>query len=62
MYDEDVSPDLISRITDAVLEELAEWQSWPLDRGLPGDLHPRTDGQGSRRGGYQLVGLRGHPD
>jgi putative transposase len=33
MYDVDVSPDLISRVTDAVLEELQEWQSRPLDRG-----------------------------
>src|SRR6185437_10757075 len=35
MYDVDVSPDLISRVTDAVLEELAEWQSRPLDRVYP---------------------------
>lgn len=27
MYDVDVSPDLISRVTDGVLEELQEWQS-----------------------------------
>ena len=27
----DVSPDLISRVTGGVLEELAEWQSRPLD-------------------------------
>ncbi len=33
MYDVDVSPDLISRVTDAVLDELQEWQSRPLDRG-----------------------------
>jgi putative transposase len=33
IYDVDVSPDLISRVTDAVVEELAEWQSRPLDRG-----------------------------
>ena len=33
MYDVDVSPDLISRVTDGVLEELAEWQSRPLDAG-----------------------------
>jgi transposase-like protein len=33
MYDVDVSPDLISRVTDGVLEELQEWQSRPLDRG-----------------------------
>jgi putative transposase len=31
MYDVDVSPDLISRVTDGVLDELAEWQSRPLD-------------------------------
>jgi putative transposase len=33
LYDVDVSPDLISRVTDAVVEELAEWQSRPLDSG-----------------------------
>jgi putative transposase len=33
MYDVDVSPDLISRVTDAVLDELSEWQARPLDRG-----------------------------
>ena len=33
MYDVDVSPDLISRVTDGVLEELADWQSRPLDGG-----------------------------
>ncbi len=35
MYDVDVSADLISRVTDGVLEELAEWQSRPLDRVYP---------------------------
>jgi transposase-like protein len=29
MYQVEVSPDLISRVTDAVVEELAEWQSRP---------------------------------
>ena len=33
IYDVEVSPDLISRVTDAVVEELAEWQSRPLDAG-----------------------------
>jgi putative transposase len=33
IYDVDVSPDLISRVTDAVVDELAEWQSRPLDSG-----------------------------
>src|SRR5215475_12164131 len=35
MYDVDVSPDLISRVTDAVVDELAEWQSRPLDQVYP---------------------------
>lgn len=35
MYDVDVSADLISRVTDAVIEELAEWQSRPLDAIYP---------------------------
>jgi transposase-like protein len=32
IYEVDVSPDLISRVTDAVLEELIEWQARPMDR------------------------------
>jgi transposase-like protein len=35
MYDVEVSPDLISRVTDGVLEELQEWQSRPLDSVYP---------------------------
>src|SRR6516165_5251314 len=35
IYDVEVSPDLISRVTDAVVEELAEWQSRPLDAVYP---------------------------
>ena len=35
MYDVDVSADLISRVTDGVLEELQEWQSRPLDGVYP---------------------------
>src|SRR5215468_8269352 len=35
MYGVEVSPDLISRVTDAVVEELADWQSRPLDRVYP---------------------------
>ena len=31
LYGVDVSPDLISVVTDAVLEQVAEWQSRPLD-------------------------------
>jgi putative transposase len=35
MYGVEVSPDLISRATDAVLEEVREWQSRPLERVYP---------------------------
>jgi transposase-like protein len=35
MYQVEVSADLISRVTDAVVDELAEWQSRPLDSVFP---------------------------
>src|ERR1700747_719832 len=35
LYATDVSPDLISRVTDAVLDEVREWQSRPLDAVYP---------------------------
>ena len=35
LYGIDVSPDLISRVTDAVLEEVREWQNRPLDPVYP---------------------------
>lgn len=35
MYDADVSPTLISRVTDSVLEQVVEWQSRPLDPIYP---------------------------
>ena len=35
MYDADVSPTLISKVTDAVMDQVLEWQSRPLD-----DLYP----------------------
>jgi putative transposase len=35
MYDVEVSPDLISRVTDGVVEELQEWQARPLDAVYP---------------------------
>ena len=35
IYGVEVSPALISRVTDAVMEELTEWQSRPLDRVYP---------------------------
>ena len=35
MYDADVSPTLISKVTNAVLDQILEWQSRPLD-----DIYP----------------------
>lgn len=35
IYEIDVSPDLISQITDAVLDEVREWQSRPLEPVWP---------------------------
>src|SRR5208337_2469398 len=35
IYGIDVSPDLISRVTDAVLDEVREWQNRPLDLVYP---------------------------
>jgi putative transposase len=35
IYDVEVSPDLISKITDAVHAEVIEWQSRPLERAYP---------------------------
>ena len=35
IYGIDVSPDLISRVTDAVLDEVREWQSRPVDLVYP---------------------------
>jgi transposase-like protein len=33
IYDTDISRDTISRITDAIVEDLIAWQNRPLDRG-----------------------------
>ena len=35
LYGIDVSPDLISAVTDAVLEEVAAWQARPLEAIYP---------------------------
>ena len=35
LYGLDVSPDLVSAVTDAVLEEVAEWQNRPLEALYP---------------------------
>ena len=35
IYAVEVSPDVISKITDSVLEEVRDWQARPLDRVYP---------------------------
>ena len=35
MYDADVSPTLISKVTNAVVDEIIHWQSRPLDPVYP---------------------------
>lgn len=35
MYDADVSPTLISRVTNAVIEQVVQWQARPLDAVYP---------------------------
>src|SRR3954451_4540880 len=35
LYGIDVSPDLVSAVTDAVLEEVAAWQARPLEAAYP---------------------------
>ena len=35
MYDADVSPTLISKVTDAVIDQVVEWQSRPLEAVYP---------------------------
>ncbi len=31
LYDSDVSPAMVSKVTDAVMEQVVEWQNRPLD-------------------------------
>src|SRR5215471_5589972 len=58
LYSVEVSPDLISRVTDAVLDEVREWQNRPLDPALSGNLFRRAAGQDPRRrAGAQQGGL-----
>jgi putative transposase len=62
IYDVDVSRDLISRVTDKVVEELASWQSRPLDRVYPVVLIDALmvkirEGQVANRPVYVAVGI-----
>jgi transposase-like protein len=62
-YAVDVSPDLVSRVTDGVLEELAAWQARPLDAVYPIVyidglvVKVRTNGMVINRCAYLAVGV-----
>jgi putative transposase len=63
LYGVEVSPDLISRVTDGVLEELAAWQARPLDAVYPIVyidglvVKVRTNGVVINRCAYLAVGV-----
>jgi putative transposase len=62
VYGAEISRDTISRITDAVVEELAGWQSRPLDRVYPvvfiDAIHVKIrDGKVANRPVYTVVGV-----
>src|SRR5215813_1808562 len=62
MYQVEVSADLISRVTDAVVDELAEWQSRPLDAVYPvifidALMVKIRDGVVTNRAVYQAIGV-----
>lgn len=70
MYDADVSPSLISKVTDAVIEQVIEWQSRPLDEIYPIVyldcivVKVRQDKQVINKAVYLALGvnLEGHKD
>jgi len=62
IYSTDVSKDLISRVTDQVVDELNTWQQRPLDRVYPvvliDAIHVKIrDGQVTNRPIYVVVGI-----
>jgi transposase-like protein len=59
IYGVDVSRDLISRVTDKVVEELTSWQSPPPRPHPPGRADRRRHGDDSGRAGRQPAGVCG---
>jgi putative transposase len=62
VYGARVSKDTISKITDKVIEEMTEWQSWPLDRVYPvlfidAIVVKVRDGQVTNRPFYVVIGV-----
>jgi transposase-like protein len=67
IYGVEVSPELISKVTEAVWDELVEWQNRPLDRLYPVlyldaiVVKVRDGGVVARRPAYLAVGIDGSP-
>lgn len=62
VFGTDVSREAISKITDAVLEDMASWLMRPLDRGVSGggsssDPRKVRDGQVANRAFYCAIGV-----
>ncbi len=57
VYDADVSRELISRVTDSVLEEMEAWRQRPLDRVYPVAFHRRTRDEDSPGAGREPARL-----
>ena len=63
LYEAEVSPALISKVTDAVLDEVKAWQNRPLDAVYPivyldaVHLKIRTDGRVQNRAVYVALGV-----
>jgi putative transposase len=61
LYGLDISPDLVSAVTDCVIEEVQAWQGRPLDPHLCGGVLRCAAGQDSRRRpGAQQGGVPGY--
>jgi putative transposase len=65
LYGIDVSPDLISAVTDAILDEIAEWQNRPLEAVYPLvffdalRVKVRDEGTVRNKAVYLALGVRG---
>jgi putative transposase len=63
IYNIEVSPDLISRVTSAVLEEVREWQSRPLEKSYAIvyldalRVKGKTDGKSSQKSVYTALAV-----
>jgi putative transposase len=66
LYGIDISPDLVSAVTDAVLDEVAEWQNRPLEALYPlvflDALRVKVRDEGTVRNKAVYVALGVRPD